>query len=152
MQNRIAIEPYSIAVDESVFSDLRDRIKRTRWPDHIVSAGWDRGVDPQYLQSLLATWADEFDWRKQERKLNRLAHYRARIDGLHMHFVHERGKGPAPLPIVLTHGFPSSFVEYLNLLPLLSDPAAHGGDAEDAFDVVSYLCPDTPSRTRSTNR
>ena len=141
MQNGIAIEPFTIAVDEALLSDLRDRIKRTRWPDHLINAGWDRGVNIEYLRSLLATWADEFDCRKQERELNRLAHYRAQIDGLRFHFVHERGNGPAPLPIVLTHGFPSSFVEYLSLLPLLSNPATHGGQAEDAFDVVIISLP-----------
>lgn len=141
MQNGIAIEPFTIAVDEALLSDLRDRIHRTRWPDHSASSGWDRGVNLEYLRSLLATWANEFDWRKQERELNRLAHYSAQIDGLQFHFVHERGTGPAPLPIVLTHGFPSSFVEYLTLLPLLSNPAAHGGQADDAFDVVIISLP-----------
>jgi pimeloyl-ACP methyl ester carboxylesterase len=141
MQDLIVIEPFTIAVDEALLSDLRDRIKRTRWPDHMARSGWDYGVDPEYLQSLLATWADGFDWRKQERELNRLAHYRAKIDGRHFHFVHERGNGPAPLPIVLTHGFPSSFVEHFDLLPLLTDPAAHGGNAKDAFDVVIMSLP-----------
>jgi pimeloyl-ACP methyl ester carboxylesterase len=137
----IAIEPFTIAVSEEVLSDLRDRIQRTRWPDHIAGSGWDYGTDFDYLRSLVATWADEFDWRKKERELNRFANYRANIDGLKIHFVHERGNGPAPLPIVLTHGFPSSFVEHLDLLPLLTDPAAHGGRAEDAFDVVITSLP-----------
>jgi pimeloyl-ACP methyl ester carboxylesterase len=141
MSDLIAIEPFTIAVDEAVLADLRDRIWRTRWPDLHAGSGWDHGADPGYLRSLLATWADEFDWRKQERELNRLAHYRAVIDGVGIHFVHERGNGPAPLPIVLTHGFPSSFVEHLDLLPLLTDPAAHGGRAEDAFDVVITSLP-----------
>lgn len=141
MQNQIAIEPFTIAVDEALLSDLRNRIKRTRWPCHIAGSGWDYGADPEYLRSLLSTWADEFDWRKRERELNRLAHYRARIDGSHFHFVHERGNGPDPLPIVLTHGFPSSFVEHLDLLPLLTNPADHGGYAEDAFDVVITSLP-----------
>jgi pimeloyl-ACP methyl ester carboxylesterase len=141
MQKQIVIEPFTISVDEATLSDLRDRIKRTRWPNHISASGWDYGAAPEYLRSLLATWADEFDWRKQERELNRLAHYRAQIDGRHFHFVHERGNGPAPIPIVLTHGFPSSFVEHLDLLPLLTDPGAHGGAAEDAFDVVITSLP-----------
>jgi hypothetical protein len=141
MEDPIAIEPFTIAVDETVLSDLRDRIERTRWPDHVAGSAWMYGTDPEYLRSLLATWGDEFDWREQERELNRLAHYRASIDGLQVHFVHERGNGPAPLPIVLTHGFPSSFVEHLDLVPLLTDPAAHGGRAEDAFDVVVTSLP-----------
>ncbi len=132
---RIEIEPFTIAVDEGVLTDLRERIARTRWPDHVLGSGWQYGADVEYLRSLLSSWA-ELDWRKHETELNRLGHYRAEIDGLRIHFVHERGNGPAPLPIVLTHGFPSSFVEYLDLLRLLTDPAAHGGRAEDAFDVV----------------
>jgi pimeloyl-ACP methyl ester carboxylesterase len=120
MGEPIAIEPFTIAVD---------------------ATGWDYGADPGYVRSLLATWADEFDWRKQERELNRLSHHHAWIDGIGIHFVHEHGNGPAPLPIVLTHGFPSSFVEHLDLLPLLTDPAAHGGHAEDAFDVVITSLP-----------
>jgi pimeloyl-ACP methyl ester carboxylesterase len=86
MSDPIAIEPFTIAVDEAVLADLRDRIRRTRWPDRHAGSGWDHGADPGYLRSLLATWADEFDWRKQERELNRLAHYRAVIDGVGIHF------------------------------------------------------------------
>jgi pimeloyl-ACP methyl ester carboxylesterase len=141
MKDLIVIEPFTIAVDEAVLADLRDRIKRTRWPDSIAGSGWDYGTDPEYLRSLLATWAEEFDWRRQERQLNRLAQYRARINGQWIHFVHARGNGPAPLPLVLTHGFPSSFVEHLDVLPLLTDPAAYGGHAEDAFDVVITSLP-----------
>ena len=141
MTGPVEVEPFTIAVDEAVLADLRDRIRRTRWPERIDGSGWDYGADPGYLRSLLSTWAEEFDWRARERELNRLGQYRARIDGRFVHFVHERGNGPAPLPIVLTHGFPSSFVEHLDLLPLLTDPAAHGGRAEDAFDVVVASLP-----------
>jgi pimeloyl-ACP methyl ester carboxylesterase len=124
-----------------VLDDLRERIRRTRWPDRVAGSGWDSGADLEYVRSLLATWAEEFDWREQERTLNLLPHYRAELDGVRIHFVHARGNGPAPLPIILTHGFPSSFLEHLELLPLLADPAAHGGRAEDAFDVVVASLP-----------
>jgi pimeloyl-ACP methyl ester carboxylesterase len=140
VSNPISVEPFTIAVDEAVLSDLRDRIRRTRWPNHSGS-GWNDGADSAYIRGLVATWADEFDWRAHERDLNRLAHYRATIDGLGIHFIHERGNGPDPLPIVLTHGFPSSFIEHLAVLPLLTDPAAHGGHAGDAFDVVISSLP-----------
>jgi pimeloyl-ACP methyl ester carboxylesterase len=132
----VAIEPFTISVEQAVLSDLRDRIRRTRWPREVPGSGWDAGVDSGYLRSLLDSWAHGFDWRAQERALNRLGHFRADVDGVRLHFIHQRGHGPAPLPIVLTHGFPSSFVEYLDLLPLLTDPANHGGRPEDAFDVV----------------
>jgi pimeloyl-ACP methyl ester carboxylesterase len=137
----ISVEPFTIAVDEAALSDLRDRIRRTRWPDQVDASGWAYGVDRAYLRELLSSWAEEFDWRARERELNRFAHYRAEVDGRKVHFVHERGRGPDPVPIVLTHGWPSSFVEHLDLLPLLTDPAAHGGRAEDAFDVVVTSMP-----------
>jgi hypothetical protein len=109
----IEIEPFTIAVDEAALTDLRDRIRRTRWPGHPADPGWTYGSDPEYLRSLLETWAEEFDWRDRERELNRLPHYTAEVDGQRVHLVHERGNGPEPLPIVLTHGFPSSFIEHL---------------------------------------
>jgi pimeloyl-ACP methyl ester carboxylesterase len=137
----VRIEPYTIAIDQEVLSDLRDRIRRTRWPDQVEGSGWAYGTDGRYLRELLTTWAEDFDWRARERELNRFAHHRAQVDGLWVHFVHERGSGPDPLPIVLTHGWPSSFTEHLDLLPLLTDPAAHGGRAEDAFDVVVTSMP-----------
>ena len=141
---RIEIEPFTITVDEEVLTDLRERIGRTRWPDHIPGSGWQYGADVEYLRSLLSSWA-ELDWRQQEKEINRLAHYRAEIDGLRIHFLHERGNGPAPLPLVLTHGFPSSFVEYLDLLPLLTDYARlgawlkeHGSTADGAAREVYW--------------
>jgi pimeloyl-ACP methyl ester carboxylesterase len=136
MTDPVAIGPFTISVEQAVLSELRDRIRRTRWPHVVPGSGWEAGADAGYLRSLLDSWAGEFDWRAQERELNRLGHFRADVDGVRLHFIHERGNGPAPLPIVLTHGFPSSFVEYLDLLPLLTDPVDHGGRAEDAFDVV----------------
>jgi pimeloyl-ACP methyl ester carboxylesterase len=136
VSKEIKIEPFVIAIGDAVLADLRERLSRTRWPDELPGVGWDYGTDLTYLKDLVATWTFDFDWRRHERMLNRLQHFRADIDGLAVHFVHERGRGPAPMPLVLTHGWPSSFVEYLDLIPLLTDPASHGGDAADAFDVV----------------
>ncbi len=135
------VEPFAIAVDDAVLDDLGQRIGRSRWPGLVAGTGWDGGMDVGYLRDLLATWAGDFDWRARERVLNTFAHFRARVDGLWVHFIHERGNGPDPLPIVLTHGWPSSFTEHLDLIPLLTDPAAHGGRAEDAFDVVVTSLP-----------
>jgi pimeloyl-ACP methyl ester carboxylesterase len=137
----VQVEPFAIAVDDAVLDDLGQRIGRSRWPGLVAGAGWDGGMDVGYLRDLLATWAGDFDWRARERALNTFAHFRARVDGLWVHFIHERGNGPDPLPIVLTHGWPSSFTEHLDLIPLLTDPAAHGGRAEDAFDVVVTSLP-----------
>jgi pimeloyl-ACP methyl ester carboxylesterase len=143
----VSIEPFTIAVPDAVLAELRERISQVRWPAGIAIDGWDEGTDPAYLRTLLAAWA-QFDWRARERTLARFAHFRALIDGTWIHFIHERGRGPQPLPIVLTHGWPSSFTEHLPLIPLLTDPAAHGGRAEDAFDVVVTSLPGYGFSTR----
>jgi pimeloyl-ACP methyl ester carboxylesterase len=128
-------EPFSIHVDESVLADLRDRIGKTRWPDQIPGIGWQQGTDLDYLKQLLAYWADGFDWRAQERWLNSFDQFHAELDGIRVHFVHQRARSGHGTPLILTHGWPSSFVEYLPLVPLLTDPEAHGIDGP-AFDVV----------------
>lgn len=130
------VEPYTIEIDEEVLEGLRRRLAATRWPDEIDGIGWAQGTNLAYLKELVRYWRDEFDWRAHERQLNRLAHYHAEIDGLDIHVIHERGNGPNPYPLVITHGWPSTFYEITKLIPLLTDPAAHGGDANDAFDVV----------------
>jgi pimeloyl-ACP methyl ester carboxylesterase len=152
----VSVEPFTIAVGDDVLDDLRQRIRRTRWPAAAPVQGWDYGADTGYLRDVLATWAGSFDWRAQERALNRFAHFRACVSGVRVHFVHVRGKGPDPLPIVLTHGWPSTFTEHLGLAQLLADPAANGGRAEDAFHVVVASLPgygfsDPPPRPGMTS-
>ena len=132
----MTIEKFTIAVPDAVLTDLARRLDNTRWPDEIPDSGWEGGANLAYMKALAAYWRDGYDWRRQEAALNALPHYRAAIDGLNIHFVHQRGKGPKPLPLIITHGWPGSFVEMVRLLPLLTDPAAHGASAEDAFDVV----------------
>jgi pimeloyl-ACP methyl ester carboxylesterase len=132
----MSVESYRIAIEQHVLDDLKARLANTRWPDEVEGAGWDYGTDLDYLKELVAYWADGFDWRAREADLNRYAHYRADLDGFGLHFIHERGRGERPLPLLLTHGWPDSIVRMLDVIPLLTDPAAHGGDAADAFDVV----------------
>ena len=132
----MTIERFTIDVPDAVLSDLARRLDGTRWPDEIENAGWDYGVNRAYLKGLTAYWLNGYSWRQQEAALNRLPHYRITLDGLHIHFIHQRGNGPKPLPLIISHGWPGSFVEMVKLLPLLTDPAAYGGSAEDAFDVV----------------
>ncbi|MAG30082.1 MAG: multidrug MFS transporter [Deltaproteobacteria bacterium] len=145
-------------IPEAVLADLQHRLAATRWPDAVGGAGWDYGTDLAYAQELAAYWQKEYDWRAQERRLNSFAQYRTEIDGLGVHFLHVTGRGAAPLPLVLTHGWPSSFYEMHKVIGPLSDPAAHGGDAADAFDVVvpslpGYGFSDRPSeRGMDTNR
>jgi len=150
------VESFAIDIEPSEVDELRDRLRQTRWPDEVEAAAWDYGTSLPYLRELIAYWAESFDWFARQEELNRWSHYRARLDGLAIHFVHERGKGPAPLPIVLTHGWPSTFVELLELASRLSDPAAYGADPADAFDVVVPSLPgygfSSPPRFRGPAR
>ena len=123
-----------------VLADLRARLRATRWPDAPEDAGWSMGTDLEYLRELVAYWADGFDWPAQEAALNRLPRFRTPVGDLGIHFVHARAAGPA-LPLVLGHGWPDSFWRYTKVIPLLTDPGAHGADPADAFHVV---VPDMP--------
>jgi pimeloyl-ACP methyl ester carboxylesterase len=147
----VTIEPFEVHIDDEVLADLRTRIRATRWPDQVPGIGWDQGTELGYLRDLLAYWADGFDWRAQERELNRYAHFRIALDGVRIHFVHARAPGGNGVPLILTHGWPSAFVELLGLVPLLTEPAAHGIDGP-AFDVVipslpGYGFSERPART-----
>ncbi len=130
------IEPFEVHVPQPVLNDLRDRLARTRWPDEIPGTGWEYGADLSFMQELVRHWRDGFDWRAQEARLHRFHHYRAEIDGFGIHFLHERGCGPNPRPLILTHGWPGSFLEFLEVIPRLTDPGRYGGDPACSFDVV----------------
>ena len=130
------IRPFTINVAQSTLDDLIERLARTRWPDEVEGAGWDYGTNLEYLKALVAYWQNQFDWRAQEIRLNHFAQFRADIDGFGIHFIHERGHGPNPLPIIITHGWPGSFCEMVKIIPLLADPGSHGGDPADSFDVI----------------
>ncbi len=132
----MSIQPFSIHIPQTVLDDLHTRLEQTRWPDEIDDSGWDFGSNLSYMQELVAYWRDQFDWRHQEEQLNRFPQFRAEIDGFGIHFLYERGKGPQPLPLVMTHGWPGSFHDMYKIIPLLTDPTQYGGDAADAFDVV----------------
>lgn len=130
------MKSFQIRIPQPTLDDLRTRLTRTRWPDEIENTGWELGTNRAYLQDLIRFWHDQFDWRKQEEALNQFAHFRTEIDGLGLHFIHERGKGAKPLPLLLCHGWPDSFYRFYKLIPMLTDPAAHGGRPDDAFDVI----------------
>ncbi len=136
-----AITPYRIHISDEVLTDLKQRLARTRFPDEIPGADWDYGTNLQYLKELVAYWRDKFDWRVQERRLNQLDQFTTNIDGLTIHFVHQRSKVPGALPLVMTHGWPGSFFEFSKVIGPLTDPAAHGGSAADAFSVVAISLP-----------
>jgi microsomal epoxide hydrolase len=127
---------FRVDVPQDMLDDLRMRLANTRWTSEVPGGGWDYGTNLGYLKTLVRYWGEGFDWREQERLINRFAHYRTEIEGLWIHYIHERGKGDSPLPLILTHGFPDSFLRFSRLIPMLTDPEAHGGDPSDAFDVV----------------
>jgi epoxide hydrolase len=130
------IRPFRIDVPEADLDDLRRRLHRTRWPDELPGFGWSRGVPLGYLKELAAYWAGGFDWRKQEARLNEFPQFTTTIDGQNIHFLHVRSPEPDALPLVLTHGWPGSVVEFLNVISPLTDPRAHGSDPADAFHLV----------------
>jgi len=147
-----AIERFQIRVDDSVLEDLRDRLTRTRFADQIEGAGWDYGIPMDYLRELVEYWRDTYDWRAQEARLNSFSHFRTRIDGQSIHFIHARSAHTDAFPLVLTHGWPGSVVEFLDVIPRLIDPEADGGRAADAFHVITPSLPgygySEPTRSR----
>ena len=132
----MGVRPYEVKIAQETLDDLRERLAAARWTDEVSGAEWDYGTNSSYLKKLAEYWRDEFDWRQQEQSINAFAHFRAEVDGFGLHFIRERGKGANPLPLVLLHGFPSSFLQMLKIIPLLTDPAGHGANAEDSFDVI----------------
>jgi epoxide hydrolase len=134
--NGESVVPFSIRVPDDVLRDLKARLTRVRFPDELEGAGWDYGMNLGYLKSLVVYWRDTFNWRAQERRLNQLPQFKTRIDGLDIHFVHQRSKQPNALPLLLLNGWPSSIDEFSKVVGPLTDPVAFGGRADDAFDVV----------------
>jgi pimeloyl-ACP methyl ester carboxylesterase len=146
-----AIERFEIHVDDSVLEDLRSRLAGTRFPDHIEDTGWECGVPIGYVRELVDYWRDTYDWRAQEERLNQFAHFRTRIDGQWIHFIEARSRHPDAFPLLLMHGWPGSVVEFLDVIPRLTDPEAYGGRGADAFHVVAPSLPgygfSEPTRT-----
>jgi len=130
------IQPFTIPYSQSAIDDLRLRLSRTRWPDEMPGSEWAYGFDLRFLQEICVYWRDQFDWKAEVERLSTLHHYRFTTDGIGIHFIHERGKGPDPLPLIITPGWPGSFLEMLRIIPLLTDPGPHGGDPADSFDIV----------------
>jgi len=135
------IAPFRISASEADLEDLRRRLRATRWPERETVADWTQGIPLAYVQEVCSYWAEKYDWRAREARLNQFPQFRTEIDGLGIHFIHARSPHPDALPIVLTHGWPGSVVEFQKVIGPLSDPTAHGGSAADAFHVV---CPSLP--------
>ncbi|MCU1463862.1 MAG: putative epoxide hydrolase [Acidimicrobiales bacterium] len=148
----IEITPFRVDAPDEQLRDLRDRLHRTRWPEAETVDDWSQGMPLAYAQDLCRYWADGYDWRAREARINAFPQFRTEIDGLGIHFVHARSSHADAFPLVLTHGWPGSIVEFLEVIAPLTDPTAHGGEAADAFHVVCPSLPgygfsDRPSRT-----
>jgi pimeloyl-ACP methyl ester carboxylesterase len=135
------VTPFRIEIPDADLRDLRERLERTRWPEAETVEDWSQGVPLAYLRDVCRYWADGYDWRATEARLNALPQFRTEIDGLGIHFIHVRSPHPEALPLILTHGWPGSIVEFLKVIGPLTDPTADGGDPADAFHVV---CPSLP--------
>lgn len=133
--------PFTVDVAQEVLDDLTARLRATRWPDALPGTGWELGTDLAYLQGLCVAWADDFDWRAAERRLNTYPQFVTRVDGERLHYVHAVSPHRGAVPLLLTHGWPGSVVEFLHVLGPLVDPPAYGGDAADAFTVVAPSLP-----------
>ncbi len=136
MAEETAIRPFRIEIPQADLDDLRDRLARTRWPNELPGVGWSYGVPLAFVQGLIERWRTAYDWRAWEARLNAFPQFTSEIDGQNVHFLHVRSPHPDALPLILTHGWPGSVVEYLDVIGPLSDPAAHGGDRADAFHLV----------------
>jgi len=131
-----AIEPFVLSVAQSELDELRQRLGQTRWPERQTVNGWEQGAPLQDVQALCAYWRERYDWRRCEDMLNSFGQYRTVIDGLGIHFLHIRSPEPDALPMVMTHGWPGSVIEFSQVIGPLTDPVAHGGDPRDAFHLV----------------
>ena len=145
-------EPFEIHISDDVLDDLHRRLDTTRWPDELPETGWDYGSNMDYMKELVDYWRNDFDWRAQECLINSFSHFKAPVGGLGIHFIHERGQGPNPMPLVITHGWPGTFFEMHKIIPLLVDPASHGGDPGDSFDVVAPSLPGFGFSDHATER
>ena len=135
------IRPFTIHVSDEILEDLRSRLRNTRWPERELVDDWSQGTPLAYVQEVCDYWAERYDWRAREAALNRFDQFVTTIDGLDIHFVHQRSPHPDATPLLLTHGWPGSIVEFHKVIEPLTDPTNHGGDAADAFHIIAPSLP-----------
>lgn len=135
------MENFEISIAPEIINDLHTRLQMTRWPDQVKDSGWSYGVDISYLKELVSYWLNDFHWNEQEELLNKIPQFRAKIDGQLIHFAYVRSKEANPLPLIITHGWPSSFFEMYKIIDMLTDPKRYGGNPDDAFDVIAPSLP-----------
>lgn len=134
-------EPFKVDVPDETIDAVRARVAAYPWHEMPDDGGWEYGTNLEYLKDFCDYWVNEFDWRKQEAEINRFSHFKAPVDGIDLHFIHERGSGDNPRPLIISHGWPGTIVEFLDFIDLLAHPENHGGDVKDAFDVVAPSLP-----------
>jgi pimeloyl-ACP methyl ester carboxylesterase len=132
----MSAEPFTVAIPDADLADLRARLSRVRWAADLGNADWRYGVERGWLEEMVRYWRDDYDWRAQEREINRLSQFLVVIDGVPIHFVHVRGQTAKPMPLLLLHGWPWTFMDFQRLIAPLTDPVRHGGEAADAFDLI----------------
>jgi len=136
-----SIRPFRIDVPDEVLDRIRVRVAEYPWHEMPDDGGWDYGTNLDYMKELCAYWVNEFDWRKHEAQINRFPHYMAEVDGIDLHFIREKGSGPTPMPLIISHGWPGSVVEFLDIIEPLAHPERFGGSADDAFEVIAPSLP-----------
>jgi epoxide hydrolase len=155
MQNANEIQPFRIDIPQAELDDLRDRLDRVRWTEELSDVGWDYGVPVAYVKELVEYWRNDYDWRQWEAKLNQYPQFTTEIDGQNIHFLHVKSPEPDALPLILTHGWPGSVAEFLDIIGPLTDPRSHGGDSATAFNLVIPSLPgfgfSGPSKKRGWN-
>jgi len=132
----MTLQKFQIQIPDKTLEELFSRLSNTRWPNQLKDSDWERGMKKDYLQFLLHYWQNGYDWRTQEKELNSYSQFKCNIDGIDIHFIWEKGKGKNPIPIILTHGWPDSFLRYKKVINKLTDPTRFGGDPNDSFDVI----------------
>lgn len=133
--------PFKLHVSDDVLADLKQRLARVRWPDEVPGNQWQYGAQLAYMKSLVDYWRDGYDWRRHEADFNRFDHYKVKLAGIDLHYLRAEGRGPSPMPLLLSHGWPGSVHEFHKILPMLTDPASFGGDPADAFTVIAPSLP-----------
>ncbi len=136
-----AIRPFEISVGDQDILDLKQRLSQTRLPDQIANTSWEYGMDISYLTELLDYWENDYDWREQEANLNQFDQFKTDIEGLDLHFIHQRSENPSAIPLMIVHGWPGSIAEFTKIIGPLTDPVAYGGNIEDSFHVIAPSLP-----------
>lgn len=135
------ITPFTVTVSDKTLAAINDRVASFPWHEMPDDGGWEYGTNLNYMREFCDYWVKEYDWRKHETSINRFSHFKAPVDGIDIHYLHEKGSGPNPRPLIISHGWPGTIVEFLDFIDLLAHPERHGGSVEDAFDVVAPSLP-----------